>query len=173
MSRARASWATPWGTRRPHHRPTQSRSLRISIGFLSDLLADELPVGREGSEWIPRQQQSIWRRYDACALLEDGARLTELLVDQGTADQFLATQLKPHLLEGACARAGVPLTLRIHESSAAQALGGVFVGALFPQSAVTSRELRTHHKSFRNRGTANSSENVEKGSGGTDAHPQE
>jgi S-formylglutathione hydrolase len=41
----------------PHHRPAQSRSLRISIGFLSDLLTDELPVGREGSEWIPRQQQ--------------------------------------------------------------------------------------------------------------------
>jgi S-formylglutathione hydrolase len=56
-----------------------------------------------------------WRRYDTCALLQDGARVTELLVDQGTADQFLATQLKPELLEDACARAGVPLTLRIHE----------------------------------------------------------
>jgi S-formylglutathione hydrolase FrmB len=31
-----------------------------------------------------------WRRYDACAPLQDGARVTELLVDQGTADQFLA-----------------------------------------------------------------------------------
>jgi S-formylglutathione hydrolase len=56
-----------------------------------------------------------WRRYDACALLEDGARVTELLVDQGSADQFLQTQLKPKLLEHACERAGVPLTLRMHE----------------------------------------------------------
>ena len=56
-----------------------------------------------------------WRRYDTCALLQDGARVTELLVDQGTADQFLATQLKPELLEDACARVGVPLTLRMHE----------------------------------------------------------
>ena len=56
-----------------------------------------------------------WRRYDTCALLQDGARVTELLVDQGTADQFLATQLKPELLEDACARASVPLTLRMHE----------------------------------------------------------
>jgi S-formylglutathione hydrolase len=56
-----------------------------------------------------------WRRYDACALLDDGARVTELLVDQGTADQFLETQLKPELLEDACARAGVPLALRMHE----------------------------------------------------------
>jgi S-formylglutathione hydrolase len=56
-----------------------------------------------------------WRRYDACALLEDGARLRELLVDQGVADQFLENQLKPHLLKNACANAGVPLTLRMHE----------------------------------------------------------
>ena len=56
-----------------------------------------------------------WRRYDAYALLEDGARVTELLVDQGTADQFLETQLKPELLKHACARAGVPLTLRMQE----------------------------------------------------------
>ena len=56
-----------------------------------------------------------WRRYDACALLEDGAGLRELLVDQGDADQFLETQLKPQLLERACAKAGVPLRLRMHE----------------------------------------------------------
>jgi S-formylglutathione hydrolase FrmB len=56
-----------------------------------------------------------WRRYDACALLEDGARLRELLVDQGVADQFLESQLKPQLLKNACAKAGVPLTLRMHE----------------------------------------------------------
>jgi S-formylglutathione hydrolase len=56
-----------------------------------------------------------WRRYDACALLEDGARVTDLLVDQGTEDQFLETQLKPELLERACERAAVLLTLRMHE----------------------------------------------------------
>src|SRR5262249_1224520 len=47
------------GTRCPHHCPAQSRSLRISIGFLADLLADELPVGREGVEGISRQQQGV------------------------------------------------------------------------------------------------------------------
>jgi S-formylglutathione hydrolase len=48
-------------------------------------------------------------------LLDDGARVTELLVDQGAADQFLEAQLKPDLIERACARSGVPLTLRMHE----------------------------------------------------------
>lgn len=56
--------------------------------------------------------RSAWRAYDACALLDDGGRVTEILVDQGQDDQFITDQLKPELLEAACDRAGVPLTLR-------------------------------------------------------------
>lgn len=56
--------------------------------------------------------RDAWRQYDACALIEDGARVDELLVDQGEADAFLETQLKPELLQAACAKAGVTLTLR-------------------------------------------------------------
>jgi S-formylglutathione hydrolase len=56
-------------------------------------------------------EQAAWRRYDATALIEDGARLPDLLVDQGEADPFL-DQLRPDLLETACAEAGIPLTLR-------------------------------------------------------------
>jgi S-formylglutathione hydrolase len=59
--------------------------------------------------------RAAWRDYDACALIESGARLPDLLVDQGTADSFLDSQLKPQLLEAACARAGQPLTLRMQE----------------------------------------------------------
>jgi S-formylglutathione hydrolase len=53
-----------------------------------------------------------WREYDACALLDDGARVSEILVDQGLEDGFLAEQLQPERLEAACERASVPLTLR-------------------------------------------------------------
>ena len=56
--------------------------------------------------------RAAWRQYDACALIDDGARVADLLVDQGLADAFLESQLKPELLEAACARAGIPLTLR-------------------------------------------------------------
>ncbi|MGE0621839.1 MAG: S-formylglutathione hydrolase [Pseudomonadales bacterium] len=56
--------------------------------------------------------RSTWRSYDACALIEDGARVRDILVDQGTDDTFLDTQLRPELLEAACRRAGIPLTLR-------------------------------------------------------------
>ncbi|OHT19519.1 S-formylglutathione hydrolase [Edaphosphingomonas haloaromaticamans] len=54
-----------------------------------------------------------WRDYDATALIEDGARVDALLVDQGEADAFLETQLKPELLAEACDRAGIPLTPRM------------------------------------------------------------
>lgn len=53
------------------------------------------------------------RRHDAVALIEDGARFPELLVDQGDADGFLAEQLRPELLASACEKAGIPLTLRM------------------------------------------------------------
>jgi S-formylglutathione hydrolase len=53
-----------------------------------------------------------WRAHDAVALIEDGARLPELLVDIGEADPFLERELRPELLENACADAGIPLTVR-------------------------------------------------------------
>lgn len=56
--------------------------------------------------------RSTWRAYDSCTLIEDGARVPDILVDQGTTDQFLETQLKPDLLVRACAAADQPLTLR-------------------------------------------------------------
>lgn len=56
---------------------------------------------------------AAWRTHDAVALIEDGARLPDLLVDQGDADSFLAEQLRPQLLADACATAGIPLTLRL------------------------------------------------------------
>jgi S-formylglutathione hydrolase len=59
--------------------------------------------------------EAAWRAYDACALVEDGHRFAEFLVDQGTADGFLEDGLRPWLFEAACERAGVPLTLRMQE----------------------------------------------------------
>ncbi|WP_373491991.1 S-formylglutathione hydrolase [Parasphingorhabdus sp.] len=59
--------------------------------------------------------KSAWRQYDACALIEDGARVADILVDQGTSDNFLDEQLKPHLLAEACAKADIPLTLNMRQ----------------------------------------------------------
>ena len=56
-----------------------------------------------------------WREYDACALIEDGARLPDLLVDQGGADNFLQEQLKTELLDQAGGKADIPATIRMQE----------------------------------------------------------
>ena len=57
--------------------------------------------------------RAAWRAHDAVALIEDGARLPELLVDQGDKDVFLEKELRPELLRQACADAGIPLTLNL------------------------------------------------------------
>jgi S-formylglutathione hydrolase len=72
------------------------------------------PWGEKALTGYLGTDRARWREYDATALIEErGWRGPALLVDQGTADQFLETQLKPGLLEEACRRAGVPLTLRL------------------------------------------------------------
>src|SRR5690606_39177556 len=64
------------------------------------------------------EDEAEWARHDAARLIEAGAarsRFDDILVDQGTADSFLEGQLKPELLEAACAAAGQKLTLRRQE----------------------------------------------------------
>lgn len=59
--------------------------------------------------------KAAWRKYDACALVEDGARFPEFLIDQGRADTFLDNGLRPWLFEDAVKGTGIELTLRMHE----------------------------------------------------------
>ncbi len=61
------------------------------------------------------EDPAAWRAHDAVHLIEDGHRVPELLVDQGTADSFLQDGLKPWLLEEACRDAGIPLALNMRE----------------------------------------------------------
>ncbi len=59
-----------------------------------------------------------WTKHDASLLMETGAargHYDDILIDQGTADNFLKDQLKPELFEQACAKAGQKLTLRMQE----------------------------------------------------------
>ena len=73
----------------------------------------QVPWGTKALSRYLGPDRAAWRRHDAVALIEDGARLPELLVDQGEADAFLEEQLRPDLLRAACADAGIPLTLRM------------------------------------------------------------
>jgi S-formylglutathione hydrolase len=86
------------------------RSLSAFSPIVSPL---HCPWGEKALTGYLGDDRAAWRAYDACALIDDGARVPDILVDQGDADQFLADQLKPELLADACHRAGIDLTLRM------------------------------------------------------------
>lgn len=90
--------------------PEKFRSVSAFAPIVSPM---NCPWGQKALSGYLGQDRAAQRDYDACALIEDGARVREILVDQGDTDQFLEEQLKPHLLEQACEKAGVPLTLRL------------------------------------------------------------
>jgi S-formylglutathione hydrolase len=81
--------------------------------FAPIVAPSQVPWGHKALGGYLGDDRAAWRKHDAVALIEDGARVADLLVDQGDADNFLAEQLKPHLLEQACTAAGIPLTLRL------------------------------------------------------------
>ncbi|NCN85100.1 MAG: S-formylglutathione hydrolase [Sphingomonadales bacterium] len=88
----------------------------ISVSAFSPIVSPlQCPWGDKALGGYIGDDRAAWRQYDACALIEDGARVTDLLVDQGTSDNFLEEQLKPHLLTEACAKAGIPLSLNMRE----------------------------------------------------------
>jgi len=59
--------------------------------------------------------EAAWRAYDATALVEDGARFPEFLIDQGTADGFLDDGLRPWLFEETVKGTEIGLTLRMQK----------------------------------------------------------
>jgi len=85
-----------------------------SVSALAPIVAPgQVPWGVKALGGYLGPDRARWRAHDAVALIEDGARVPELLVDQGEADAFLPEQLRPELLRDACAAAGIPLTLRM------------------------------------------------------------
>lgn len=87
-----------------------------SVSAFSPIVAPtNCPWGKKALGRYLGLDKAAWRQYDACALIEDGARVTDILVDQGTSDNFLEEQLKPELLTEACAKADIPLTLNLRE----------------------------------------------------------
>jgi S-formylglutathione hydrolase len=89
--------------------PERYRSVSAFAPIVSPI---NCPWGVKALTGYLGEDRAAWRPYDACALIEDGARVADILVDQGEADSFLTGQLKPELLEAACAKAEIPLTLR-------------------------------------------------------------
>jgi S-formylglutathione hydrolase len=86
-----------------------------AISALAPIVSpSQVPWGEKAFTGYLGGDRAIWRLHDAVALIEDGARAEAILVDQGLADPFVSQQLRPELLEAACASARMPLTLRRH-----------------------------------------------------------
>jgi S-formylglutathione hydrolase len=86
-----------------------------SVSAFAPIVApSQVPWGEKALGHYLGEDRAAWRAHDSVALIEDGARLDELLVDVGEADPFLVEQLRPELIEAACRDAGIPLELRRH-----------------------------------------------------------
>jgi len=90
----------------------QPDRFRSVSAFAPIVAPSQVPWGQKALTGYLGTDPARWRKHDAIGLIEDGARVPELLVDVGGADQFLEQELRPELLERACADARIALTLR-------------------------------------------------------------
>jgi S-formylglutathione hydrolase len=76
-----------------------------------------VPWGKKAFSGYLGSDEKSWREHDASELVRGipFADRRSILVDQGTADQFLQEQPYPQTLEEACREAEQPLTLRWHD----------------------------------------------------------
>ncbi len=87
-----------------------------SVSAFSPIVApSQVPWGEKAFTAYLGKDRDAWGEWDACELVtRTGTRFPSILIDQGTADQFLETQLRPELLRDTCRRAGQALELRLH-----------------------------------------------------------
>jgi S-formylglutathione hydrolase len=88
---------------------------RAASAFSPIVAPSQVPWGIKALSGYLGEERAAWRKHDAVALIEDGARFSDFLIDYGDADPFLTEQLRPELMERACSQAGIPLTLRRQE----------------------------------------------------------
>lgn len=87
-----------------------------SVSAFSPIVAPtQVPWGQKVLAAYLGSESTVWQDYDACALLSKATERLPMLIDQGTADEFLQTQLRPELLQAAALAAGYPLRLRMQE----------------------------------------------------------
>ena len=85
-----------------------------SVSAFSPIVApSQVPWGQKAFSTYLGDDRAAWAQHDAVALVAGASERLPLLVDQGEADEFLAGQLRPELLQAACEAAGHPLTLRL------------------------------------------------------------
>ena len=82
--------------------------------FAPIVAPSQVPWGQKAFTAYLGADPKCWAAWDACALLAAASDKVRLFVDQGEADEFLDTELKPHLLHEAAKAGGHDLLLRTH-----------------------------------------------------------
>jgi S-formylglutathione hydrolase len=90
--------------------PNRYRSLSAFAPIAAPM---QCPWGRKAFTGYLGSDESRWRDWDASALVGARPFHSPILVDQGSADKFLAEQLKPEVFAEACRRSGQRLELRM------------------------------------------------------------
>mgnify|MGYP006213175941 FL=1 len=87
----------------------------VSVSAFSPIVSpSQCPWGQKALGLYLGEDQAAWQRHDTVALISAGARQLPILVDQGLADNFLASQLKTDLLENALKETGYQAEVRYH-----------------------------------------------------------
>ena len=85
-----------------------------SVSAFSPIVApSQVPWGEKAFTAYLGGDRETWMAWDATSLIANAQERLPLLIDQGDADEFLAGQLKPELLQAACTSVGHPLELRM------------------------------------------------------------
>lgn len=87
---------------------------RAVSAFAPIVAPTQVPWGHKAFSTYLGDDRNNWHEWDACELIRTASERPPLLIDQGEADEFLATQLRPDLLQAACTEVHHPLTLRTH-----------------------------------------------------------
>jgi len=87
-----------------------------SVSAFAPIVApSQCPWGEKAFGGYLGSDRAAWAEYDATELIAKRGWHSEILIDQGSADDFLESQLKPELFQKACEATGAKLTLRIQE----------------------------------------------------------
>lgn len=87
---------------------------RSVSAFAPIVAASQVPWGHKALGGYLGPDQALWAEHDACALMVSRGWKGDMLVDQGQADTFLASQLQPMRLLDAAGKSGIPVSLTLH-----------------------------------------------------------
>ena len=115
---------------------------RSVSAFAPIVSPSSVPWGKKALLGYLGDDKSVWRDYDACALVQDSSTGAHILIDQGESDEFLESQLKPSLFADACNKSNQKLTLRMQPG---------FDHSYYFMASFIDDHLRHHHRELNQR----------------------